>query len=152
MSFDLHRRGQRADPLVPLVPHHEDDIAAIPFRQLVGSNLSRRAGRRLHGSLKAVELGAVVVAYMRLSILDIEKVMGHGTLLLASPCSVLTIDRQCRWRIEAPWPRVLSEPLSQGVRGGEALQQPRCRSPMTPEHRFGLIRHAPAPAILSRPG
>ena len=31
MSFDLHRRGQRADPLVPLVPHHEDDIAAIRY-------------------------------------------------------------------------------------------------------------------------
>jgi hypothetical protein len=102
MSFDLHRRGQRADPLVPLVPHLEDDIAAIPFRQLVGSNLSRRAGRRLHGSLKAVELGAVVIGHEPLPVLDIEVVTGHGTLLLANPCSVSIFHRHSRLRVKVP--------------------------------------------------
>jgi hypothetical protein len=42
----------------------------------------------MHGSLQAVELGALIVAHGRLSILDIEIVAGHGTLLWASPCSV----------------------------------------------------------------
>ena len=85
VSFDFHRRGHRADPLVLLVPHLDDDIAGIALRQPAGSNLRRRAGRRLHGSLKAVELGALVIAHKRLPVLDIEIITGHGTLLLAQP-------------------------------------------------------------------
>jgi hypothetical protein len=72
VSLDPHRCGYRADPLVLLVPHLDDNIAGIAFRQPVGANLSRRAGRRVHGSLQAVELGALIIAHERLPVLDIE--------------------------------------------------------------------------------
>jgi hypothetical protein len=86
--LDLHRGGYCADPLVLLVPHLDDDIAGIALHQPAGSNLRRRAGRRLHGSLKAVELGALVIAHEWLPVLDIEIITGHGTLLSLSPGSV----------------------------------------------------------------
>jgi hypothetical protein len=92
VSLDPHRCCHRADPLVLLVPHLDDDIAGISSCQPTCANLSRRAGRRLHGSIQAVELSPLVIAHERLSILDIEIITGHGTLLLASPCSVLTFN------------------------------------------------------------
>src|SRR6185436_14868416 len=72
MPLDPHCRGQRSDPLVLLVPHRDDDNAEIALRQPAGSDLSRRAGCRLHGVLQAVEFGALVIAHGRLYILDIE--------------------------------------------------------------------------------
>jgi hypothetical protein len=81
VALDPQRCGYRADPLVLLVPHLDDDSAGVALRQPVGSDLSRRAGRRLHGGVEIVELCAVIVAHKRLSILDIEEVTGHGTLL-----------------------------------------------------------------------
>ena len=72
VSLDLHRCRHRADPLVLLIPHLDDDIAGISSRQPICANLSRREGRCLNGSIQAVELGALVIAHERLPVLDIE--------------------------------------------------------------------------------
>jgi len=124
MPLDPHCRGQRSDPLVLLVPHRDDDNAEIALRQPAGSDLSRRAGCRLHGVLQAVEFGALVIAHGRLYILDIEIVTGHRTLLLATPGSVLTFDRRTNGASKHPGHGRCLEAPGQGVSGEEALQSP----------------------------
>jgi hypothetical protein len=81
VPVDLHRRFDGADPLAALVPHPNDHIAGITLCKSAGSNLSRRAGGCLHGSVQAVELAALVILHALCAIVNVEVVAGYGNLL-----------------------------------------------------------------------
>ena len=117
----------------------------IAFRQPARSNLSRRAGCRLHGSLKAVELGAFVIGHEPLPVLDIEVVTGHGTLLLANPCSVSIFHRHSRLRVKVPWLRVLSGPSARAA-AERKPSNPLIPSTIGTRVSVRALWHAPAPA------
>ncbi|EIM30787.1 hypothetical protein U0023_30715 (plasmid) [Microvirga lotononidis] len=60
-AINPHRRGDRADLIVVLIPHLNDDIAEIALRQMIRPDLGGRACRPQHGGVHAAELGALVV-------------------------------------------------------------------------------------------
>ena len=82
VPVDLNRRFDDANPLATLIPNFDDNASGVALGEPAYSNLSR-AGRRLHGRVQAVELGAFVIVHALCTIMNIELVAGHGCLLLA---------------------------------------------------------------------
>jgi hypothetical protein len=76
MPLDLHRGGDGAEPLVPLVPHLDDDVARLALCEIVAANLTRREDSSLYGSVQAGELAALVITG-KLDIMDVEIVSDH---------------------------------------------------------------------------
>ena len=84
MPVDFHRSSDGTDPLAALVPHLDDNIAGLAPCEPALANLSGRAGCRLHGGVRAVELSALIVAHDLCAIQDVKIGAGYGSLLLAS--------------------------------------------------------------------
>ena len=72
MPLNLHRSGDGADPLVPFVPHFDDDVARLALCELVAANLTRREDSSLHGSVQAGELVALLIPGELDPIMDVE--------------------------------------------------------------------------------
>jgi len=135
VPVDLHRRFDGADLLAALVPHPKDHIADVTFYKMARSDLSRRADNCLHGSVHAVEIGALIISHALCATVKVEV-----DLLWASA------DGSYVGWIPAvtPWLRALFETLSQGNSGEEALHQLRGHQPPTaPESLFGRTEYPP---------
>ena len=72
MPLNLHRSGHGADPLVPFVPHFNDDVARLALCEVVPANLTGREKSSLHGSVQAGELVALVITGELDRIMDVE--------------------------------------------------------------------------------
>ena len=72
MPLDLHRSGDGAHSLVPVIPHFDDDVARLALCELVAANLTRREDSFLHGSIEAGELVALLIPGELDPIMDVE--------------------------------------------------------------------------------